>query len=96
MMPTEEEELARAEFTLAWYLYKKGRSEAAERHLERAEKLSPRDWTIRRAELRIRGIDPMMSPEFADLVSEWFAAGRTDRARSRKVEALTHPYRSSR
>ena len=39
--PTAEEELARAEWSLAWHLHQAGRSEAAERHFDRASELSP-------------------------------------------------------
>lgn len=70
MMPTADEQLARAEFTLAWHLHKQRRDAAATAHLEQAGRLSPHDWTIRRAGLRIRGIDPMASLEMADLMSE--------------------------
>jgi len=68
--------MARAEFTLAWYLHRAGRRETAARHFERAGKLAPHDWTIRRGSMPIRGIDPMGSPEFLALWEEWHAAGR--------------------
>jgi hypothetical protein len=74
MLPTSEEQLARAEFTLAWYLHRAGRREAAERHFLRAGELSPNDWTIRRGSMPIRGIDPM-GPRFFELYEEWKAAG---------------------
>jgi hypothetical protein len=76
MAPTAEEQLARAEFTVAWYLHQRGKTEAAERHFRRAGELSPHDWTIRRAALPIRGLDPMQSVEMADLMKEWLDAGR--------------------
>jgi len=76
MMPTAEEQLARAEFTLAWFLHRNGRPGAAARHFQRAGELSPFDWTIRRASMPIRGVDPMGSVEMADLMSEWIQAGR--------------------
>ena len=47
---------------------------AAERHFERAGKLSPHDWTIRRGSMPIRGKNPM-GPEFFELYKEWQAAG---------------------
>jgi hypothetical protein len=76
MLPSAEEQLARAHFGLAWHLHKTGRSEAAVRHFERAGALSPDDWTIRRGSMPIRGIDPMTSPEFLELYQEWAARGR--------------------
>jgi hypothetical protein len=74
LLPTPEQQRARAEFTLAWHLHQQGRLAAAERHFERAGKLSPHDWTIRRGSLPIRGKNPM-GPEFFELYKEWQAAG---------------------
>jgi hypothetical protein len=74
-LPTEDEQLARAEFALAWHLHRKGRREAAERHFLRAGELAPLDFTIRRGSMPIRGLDPM-GPDFAELFNEWIAAGR--------------------
>ena len=70
LLPTREQQEARAEFTLAWHLHRTGHREAAERHFIRAGELAPRDWTIRRGSLPIRGIDPMSSPEFLALWQE--------------------------
>ena len=42
MMPTAEEQLAKAEFGLGWYLHRNGRTEAAARHFARAG-LLPKD-----------------------------------------------------
>jgi hypothetical protein len=70
VLPTTAQQLARAEFTLAWHLHQHGRTEAAARHFERAGALAPGDWTIRRGSLPIRGIDPMASPEFLALWEE--------------------------
>jgi hypothetical protein len=70
VLPSREQQEARAEFTLGWYLHRNGRPEAAARHFERAGALAPGDWTIRRAQLPIRGIDPMASPEFLALWQE--------------------------
>ncbi len=74
LLPTPEHQLARAEFSVAWYLHRKGRTEAAEGHFNRAGELSPHDWTIRRGSMPIRGIDPM-GPRFFELYQEWEAAG---------------------
>ncbi len=76
MLPSAEEQLARAEFGLAWHLHQAGKADAAVRHFERAGQLSPDDFTIRRGSMPIRGIDPMTSPEFLALYQEWTARGR--------------------
>ena len=76
MLPNADEQLARAEFGLAWHLHQRGRAAAAERHFVRAGELSPDDFTIRRGSMPIRGIDPMTSPEFLELYQEWTARGR--------------------
>jgi hypothetical protein len=75
VLPTPEEQLARAEFSLAWYLHQLGKPEAAEHHFVRAGELAPHDFTIRRGSMPIRGLDPM-GPAFAELYGEWVAAGR--------------------
>ena len=77
MPPTADEQLARAEFTLAWHLHRAGRPEAAERHFVRAGELSPLDWTIRRGSMPIRGQNPM-GPEFFEIYQEWEASGKPD------------------
>src|SRR5262245_64474671 len=41
LLPTPDQQLARAEFTLAWHLHRAGKLSAAERHFERARTLSP-------------------------------------------------------
>jgi len=76
MLPSADEQLARAEFGLAWHLHKSGKPDAALRHFERGGELSPDDFTIRRGSMPIRGIDPMASPEFLELYQEWTARGR--------------------
>jgi hypothetical protein len=76
-LPTAEEQLARAEFTLAWHLFRRGDRDAAERHFLRAGELAPFDWTIRRGSMPIRGMDPM-GPDFFELFKEWMEAGRPD------------------
>jgi hypothetical protein len=74
VLPTREEQLARAERTLAWYLHQQGDPAAAEPHFERAGALAPLDFTIRRGSMPIRGQDPM-GPEFGPLFEQWRAAG---------------------
>jgi hypothetical protein len=69
LLPSRHQ-LARAEFRLGWHLHRLGKTEAAERHFLRAGALAPNDWTIRRAQLPIRGIDPMTSTEFIALWEE--------------------------
>jgi len=74
-LPTPEDQLARAEFALAWHLHQAGKTEAAERHFVRAGELAPYDFTIRRGSMPIRGQDPM-GAEFVELYQEWNDAGR--------------------
>ncbi len=74
VLPTDQEQLARAEFALARALWRRGRGEAAERHLERAAALAPHDLTIRRGSMRMRGLDPM-GADVVPLIEEWSAAG---------------------
>ena len=73
-LPTLEEQLARAEFTLAFWLHERGRDEAAERHFLRGGELAPHDFMIRRGSMPIRGINSM-GTEFLKMTQEWAAAG---------------------
>jgi hypothetical protein len=73
--PTAEEELARAEWALAWFLHQRGATEAAAAHFDRAGELSPDDWTIRRGSMPIRGQNPM-GPEFFELAKDWESRGK--------------------
>ena len=75
ILPTPEEQLGRTEFSLAWYLHRRARPAAAERHFVRAGQLAPHDFAIRRGSMPIRGLDPM-GADFADLYMEWVQAGR--------------------
>src|SRR5260370_5726764 len=75
-LPSEDHQLARAEFGLATWLSAAGRAEAAERHFVRAGELAPHDFTIRRGSMPMRGIDPM-GPEFISMVSEWIVSGHS-------------------
>jgi len=68
-LPTADSQLARCEWALAWHLHKQGRGEASERHFERASQLAPKDWTIRRGSMPIRGQNPF-GPEFFELAGE--------------------------
>ncbi len=72
MAPTQEEQLARAEFRLAVWLLRRGEEEAARRHLDAAGRLSPEDFTIRRAGIQLTGGDPF-GEEFAALAEDWMA-----------------------
>jgi len=74
VLPTPAEQLARAEFALAWHLHRTGRGDAAERHFVRAGELAPHDFTIRRGSMPIRGLDPM-GADFVPLFQEWIEAG---------------------
>jgi len=69
ILPTPETQLARAHRALAWWLHQQARTRAAERHFLRAGELAPKDWTIRRGSMPIRGINPM-GPEFFELAKE--------------------------
>jgi hypothetical protein len=73
--PNASEQQARAEFALAWHLHQAGDPDAAERHFARADALAPHDFTIRRGSMPIRGKDPM-GADFADMFTEWMAAGQ--------------------
>lgn len=73
--PTWDEQLARAEFALAWHLHTAGETARAESHFSRADELAPHDWTIRRGSMPIRGEDPM-GERFMVLYQEFQEAGR--------------------
>ena len=73
--PTEAEQLARTEFTLAWWLSQRGQDEAAERHYVRAGELAPQDFMICRGSMPIRGLDPM-GEDFMAMVGAWTEAGK--------------------
>ena len=73
-LPTPDEQLARTEFTLAWWLHQHGNPAAAETHFARASALAPLDFTISRGSMPIRGLDPM-GADFAPLYQAWRDAG---------------------
>jgi tetratricopeptide (TPR) repeat protein len=79
MPPTFDEQQARAHHALAWHLHQTGAAEEAAEHWQRAIKLSPYDWTIRRGSMWLRGENPFGS-EFAEAWMEWENAGRPDYA----------------
>ena len=74
-LPDAAEQLARAEYALAWHLHQTGAVDAAEHHFRRAGELAPHDFTIRRGSMPIRGMDPF-GADFVELYSEWQQAGR--------------------
>jgi hypothetical protein len=74
-LPSAADQQARAEFGLGQWLWKMGRSSAAERHFLRGGELAPHDFTIRRGTMPMRGIDPM-GPEFRTMLQEWVRSGR--------------------
>jgi len=69
IVPSDDSQLARTERTLAWYLSQRGRDEAAAAHFDRAGELAPKDWTIRRGSMPIRGENPF-GPAFFQLAEE--------------------------
>lgn len=75
--PTFEEQLARAEHALAWYLYQQGQVDAAKNHWDTAIALSPHDWTIRRGSMWLRGEDPF-GDDFFQVWAEWEQSGKPD------------------
>ena len=83
-LPTAETQLARAERALAWYLHRAGRSDAAERHFVRAGELAPKDWTIRRGSMPIRGQNPF-GPEFFELARQGAAEFPMDEVTETRV-----------
>lgn len=71
-----DEQLAIAEQRLGAWLHGRGELEAARGHLARATELAPWDWTVRRANIKLRGDDPFLGEEFVEFWQEWDAAGR--------------------
>jgi len=76
LVPDDDEQLARVHWRVAMFLYRDGRLDAANHHFDRAGELAPHDFTIRRSQMPLRGIDPFLSEEFIELYEEFNAAGR--------------------
>ncbi len=76
LAPTEAEQRAHLQYRLALHLWREGRHEAAARHFDEAAAGAPLDFTVRRAQLPLRGHDPFLGDEFLELFAEWEAAGR--------------------
>jgi hypothetical protein len=76
--PSDEEQLAHLHYRLALHLRRLGpaHEDAAVRHFDAAVALAPLDFTVRRAQLPLRGRDPFLGEEFLELFAEWEAAGR--------------------
>jgi hypothetical protein len=75
-LPTQQDQEARAEFSLAFWLFEQGHVDAAEKHFLRGGELAPHDFMIRRGSMPIRGINSM-GPEFAKMIEEWQSAGNS-------------------
>ncbi len=87
LAPSDDTQRARAHRTLAWALHGKGQTEAAERHFVRAGELAPKDWTIRRGSMPIRGMNPF-GPEFFELAAEGSSVYPMDEVTPTKDESL--------
>jgi len=68
-IPDDAAQLARVERAIAWHLLDDDRAEAAERHFDRAAALAPKDWTIQRGSMPLRGGNPF-GPEFFALAEK--------------------------
>jgi len=75
-LPSPQDQEARAEFALAFWLFNQGRLDAAEKHFLLGGDLAPHDFMIRRGSMPIRGIDSM-GPAFAKMTADWQAAGNS-------------------
>ena len=76
--PSNEVQLARLHRRIAIALRERnqdGDEPALREHLTRAEELAPMDWTIRRGNMPLVGVDPF-GDEFFKFVGEWSNAGR--------------------
>ena len=76
--PTQELQDARLHRRIAIALRERGSAGdeiGSRKHLSRAEELAPFDWTIRRGNMPLAGVDPF-GDEFFKFVGEWSQAGR--------------------
>ena len=73
-LPTDDDQLARAEFGLGRHLASVGADDAAAAHFDRAGALAPAQFTIRRGSMRMRDKDPM-GEEFIGMMIDWTSAG---------------------
>ena len=58
VLPTSEVQQARLHRRIAVVLRERGDESGALEHMDKAEQLAPHDWTIRRGNMPLRGVDP--------------------------------------
>lgn len=78
LLPTQDLQVARLHRRIAIALRERNTKDdlaGAEKHLQLAEDLAPYDWTIRRGNMPLRGVDPF-GEKFFEFVGEWSQAGR--------------------
>lgn len=78
LLPTQDLQVARLHRRIAIALRDRNTKDdlaGAEKHLQLAEDLVPYDWTIRRGNMPLRGVDPF-GEKFFEFVGEWSQAGR--------------------
>ena len=72
---SEDELRARLLFRIATHARRTDRPDDAQRLFAEAGELAPMDFTIRRASMPLRGVDPFLSEEFISLYGAWKEAG---------------------